>query len=398
MRRLGMLMVGMLVLLVAGQATAQDIRVRKVMGTDLQMREIAFDANGYPIVQCVSPAAGNDVNVQDGAGTDIDSRSGALAVVQEDGSGALVNVATAANQLPDGHNVTVDNASLAVTGAFWQATQPVSAAALPLPAGAAENATLAGIATAQSDGSQLAKVNTRDGAGNPIDSQTSALSVALEDGLGALLSITATVLNANARLEDGAGNDIDSRTGALAVALEDGSGSALGITGTALDVNTATGTVIDSADAGQDDSWIDVTAPLGVPPQDSDKGVILKAKFIPAGPALPVKLYELPAGKEFHEVAVTATDSDGNAFEHQIQVFAVNDIPSAAWTLADWMSVGALVVPAYKCSRDGTKTTVAQPLIRTKAEYLLIVVYAVTTAPATNPRVRVYSYNAGDSQ
>jgi hypothetical protein len=31
-----------------------------------------------------------------------------------------------ANQLPDGHNVTVANASIAVTGTFWQATQPVS--------------------------------------------------------------------------------------------------------------------------------------------------------------------------------------------------------------------------------------------------------------------------------
>lgn len=31
-----------------------------------------------------------------------------------------------AGQLPDSHNVTVDNASLAVTGTFWQATQPVS--------------------------------------------------------------------------------------------------------------------------------------------------------------------------------------------------------------------------------------------------------------------------------
>lgn len=30
------------------------------------------------------------------------------------------------NQLPDGHNVTVDNVSLPVTGTFWQATQPVS--------------------------------------------------------------------------------------------------------------------------------------------------------------------------------------------------------------------------------------------------------------------------------
>lgn len=34
--------------------------------------------------------------------------------------------AIAAAQLPDGHNVTVDNASLAVTGTFWQATQPIS--------------------------------------------------------------------------------------------------------------------------------------------------------------------------------------------------------------------------------------------------------------------------------
>lgn len=39
---------------------------------------------------------------------------------------AITGFATAANQLPDGHNVTVDNASIAVTGTFWQATQPVS--------------------------------------------------------------------------------------------------------------------------------------------------------------------------------------------------------------------------------------------------------------------------------
>jgi len=47
---------------------------------------------------------------------------------------------TSALQLPDGHNVTVDNASIAVTGTFYQVTQPISAAALPLPAGAATSA------------------------------------------------------------------------------------------------------------------------------------------------------------------------------------------------------------------------------------------------------------------
>lgn len=34
--------------------------------------------------------------------------------------------ATSAKQLADGHNVTVDNASLPVTGTFWQATQSVA--------------------------------------------------------------------------------------------------------------------------------------------------------------------------------------------------------------------------------------------------------------------------------
>lgn len=61
--------------------------------------------------------------------------------------------ATAALQLPDSHNVTVDNAagvaainvqdggnSLTVDGTFWQATQPVSAASLPLPTGASTSA------------------------------------------------------------------------------------------------------------------------------------------------------------------------------------------------------------------------------------------------------------------
>jgi hypothetical protein len=36
-----------------------------------------------------------------------------------------------ANQLPDGHNVTVGNTSIAVTGTFWQTTQPVSIATPP---------------------------------------------------------------------------------------------------------------------------------------------------------------------------------------------------------------------------------------------------------------------------
>lgn len=51
--------------------------------------------------------------------------------------GTIAGVSTAAKQLPDNHNVVVTSApTTAVTGTFFQATQPVSAASLPLPSGA----------------------------------------------------------------------------------------------------------------------------------------------------------------------------------------------------------------------------------------------------------------------
>jgi len=44
-------------------------------------------------------------------------------------------LATSANQLPDNHQVTISNASLAVTGTFWQATlqSPVPSGKLHSP-------------------------------------------------------------------------------------------------------------------------------------------------------------------------------------------------------------------------------------------------------------------------
>ena len=52
--------------------------------------------------------------------------TGQQAAAQSDSSGRLF--------------VNVSNASLAVTGTFWQATQPISAASLPLPTGASTSA------------------------------------------------------------------------------------------------------------------------------------------------------------------------------------------------------------------------------------------------------------------
>lgn len=60
-----------------------------------------------------------------------DSEGGATLAEQQTQTTHLSAIETAvealeAGQLPDGHNVTIDNASIAVTGTFWQATQPVS--------------------------------------------------------------------------------------------------------------------------------------------------------------------------------------------------------------------------------------------------------------------------------
>lgn len=75
-----------------------------------------------------------------GAGTqytegDTDASITGTAILWEDGSDTLRAV-SAAKPLP----VDLQDASVAVTGTFWQATQPVSAASLPLPTGASTSA------------------------------------------------------------------------------------------------------------------------------------------------------------------------------------------------------------------------------------------------------------------
>ena len=82
------------------------------------------------------------------SGPTVDSGSSDLLVVANYvwDTGALDWV-TAVGSVASGTNVTVTNASIAVTGTFWQATQPVSAASLPLPSGASTEATIATLAT-----------------------------------------------------------------------------------------------------------------------------------------------------------------------------------------------------------------------------------------------------------
>src|SRR3974390_1866090 len=66
------------------------------------------------------------------SGTVTANQGGAPWTIKPDGT-AWAMTSTSAN-------VNVTNASIPVTGTFWQATQPISAASLPLPAGASTSA------------------------------------------------------------------------------------------------------------------------------------------------------------------------------------------------------------------------------------------------------------------
>ena len=544
----------MAIQVVATTAQAQVAqRIRQVMGTDLVWREIAFDASGYPIIQCVSPAAGNDVNVHAGDATAIGHTLDALKTIAYDAAGVVrtiwavsqsgtwdINDISGTITLPTGaardttslliladtNDILLDTTSIdgktpALGAAAVVGSVPVgiandqinllSTAALQTTGNAVLvtiDAVLDAIYTRQGDGNQITQARTYDSAGGGIDSQTGALSVALEDGVGALLSVV--LGNLGVALFDGSGGKIDSRTGGLAVVQEDGSGNLVDVStettsaliladttsllvdsgviaadttsidgktpalgaaavagsvpvgiasdqigllatkanqlpdghnvtndnaagaaavnvqdgGNSLTVdavalplptnaatdtlqttgnghlstiatNTTAGTAVDSASVAQQGSWLDVTD--GSSP-DGAYGVIDHNDLEPADTDLPLKLYVLPAAKAFHEITITATDDDTNDFEYDLIILTTNNIPSAVYDFDAWMSVGALVVPQWKVARDATKAVISQPLIRTHASYLVLIVISAVTEPATDPQMRVLSYDDGDSR
>ena len=119
--------------------------------------------------------------------------------------------------------------SLTVDGTFFQATQPVSAAALPLPAGAATSANqLAdGHNVTNDNGAGAAAVNIQDG-GNVISVDAAALPLPAGAATSAL------------QLADGHNVTNDNAGGAAAVNIQDG-GNSLTVDGavTAVDNGTA---------------------------------------------------------------------------------------------------------------------------------------------------------------
>ena len=134
------------------------------------------------------------------------SASNPLPVVQTGTPALPTGAATSANQLPNNHNVVVTSApttavtgpltdtqlratSLPVSGAFFQATQPVSATSLPLPTGASTEATLALIKAKTDNIDVLLSTRTK-----PADTQT--ISGTVTANAGTNLNTSALALDA----------------------------------------------------------------------------------------------------------------------------------------------------------------------------------------------------------
>ena len=138
-----------------------------ILGTDgSNYQVLAVDSSGNLQVDVLTmptttvTATNLDIRDIDAASDDI-AVHGSVGVLQQAVGGDL--------------KVTLDSESVAVTGTFWQATQPVSAASLPLPSGAATSA-----------------LQLPDGHNVTVDNATGAAAVNIQDG-GNAITVDGTV-------------------------------------------------------------------------------------------------------------------------------------------------------------------------------------------------------------
>lgn len=152
----------------------------------------------------------------------------------------LVSPAT----VPVSGTVAFSNSSIAVTGTFWQATQPVSVASLPLPSGAATAAKQPALGTAGTPSSDVISVQgvvggvaqpvsgtvaaTQSGTWTVLPGNTANTTAWLVTGLGGTFPATQSG-TWSTRTQDGSGNAITSAARgserALTVQIVDGSGT-----------------------------------------------------------------------------------------------------------------------------------------------------------------------------
>jgi hypothetical protein len=120
--------------------------------------------NINPPVSLPLPTGAATSALQDSGNTSLSSIDAQLALIKAKTDNIDVAFSTRTKPADQQHVIIDSSASIAVTGTFWQSTQPVSAAALPLPSGAATDATLSMLL----DGGVAIRGQTLDGTIRPV--------------------------------------------------------------------------------------------------------------------------------------------------------------------------------------------------------------------------------------
>lgn len=182
-----------------GAATAANQQTDALTDTELRATPVVVDLG-----------ANNDVTVTSGTITaNLGAVDNAVLDQIEANQDAQTSLLTTieGNQLPDGHNVTIDNASIAVTGTFWQATQPVSGTVT------ANLGTLNGAATTAKQDDIIAAIEGVGGLVPEAYDEIALTYVAAGDGAGEIETVVyklATVTVATLTLGYDANDRLDS--------------------------------------------------------------------------------------------------------------------------------------------------------------------------------------------
>jgi hypothetical protein len=275
--------------------------------------QVPLDGAGKK-VETVTPVADHRQVMVIGDGT-----TGTLAAVGANGSEVdvkasvlPVGAATAANQLPDGHNVTVDNAAGAAAVNIQDGGNSITidAASLPLPTGAATEATLASILSGQLPAGHdvtidnlggAAAVNIQDG-GNSIT--VDAASLPLPTGAATEATLASILAG---QLADGHNVTIDNAAGAAAVNIQDG-GNSITIDATALPLPAGAATAANQLPDGHNVTVDNGAGAAAVNIQDGGNSVTIDATSLPlpTGAATEATLASILAGQlaDGHNVTV----------------------------------------------------------------------------------------------
>ena len=166
-----------LVATVSGSIVTLNSSVNTTGHSDSDKLTIIYDDGTSPLTDAQLRASAISVSL---SSTPLPTGAATNAGITGVSSKTLTDIVTAlGSPLQAGGTVSISG-TVPVSGTFWQTTQPVSAASLPLPTGAATETTVAAISTKTTDGTQLTRLT--DG------TNTVSVSTTISDGVVAAVN------------------------------------------------------------------------------------------------------------------------------------------------------------------------------------------------------------------